>query len=72
MSEIKHSRYTIPARCFEPILIEVELITGATGLYYTSGYAIREVDTLDSTLGWVWVNRWSYVFDEEEVMDSGL
>lgn len=72
MSEIYHSRYVIPERCSEPVLIEAELITGKTGLYYTSDYGFRDVDTLDYIMGWMFIKRWRFVFDEEEVKDSGL
>lgn len=67
-----HSRYTIPDRADEHILIEVELITGKTALYYTSGYGISTSKASHTTIGWMWVDRWRYVFNEEDVKDSGL
>lgn len=72
MSREWHSRYTIPNRADEQVLIEVELITGRTALYYTAGYGIASAKSSTSVLGWMWVDRWRYVYEEEDVKESGL
>ena len=68
MSDIWHSTYTIPVRCNERVPVEVELITGKYGVYYTSGYGIVKAKDVDCALGWLcWVKRWRFLFNEEEV-----
>lgn len=71
MSDIWHSAYTIPVRCNEHVPVEVELVTGEYGVYYTSRYAIISTkDDADYVLGWLrWVKRWRFLFDEEEVKE---
>ena len=70
MSDIWHSAYTIPVRCNEHVPVEVELITGKYGVYYTSGYGIVETKDVEYALGWLyWVKRWRFLFDEEEVKE---
>lgn len=70
MSDIWHSKYTIPARCREYVPVEIEFVTGKYGLRYTAGYGFTENEGSCTSLGWLcWVERWRFIFDEEDVKE---
>lgn len=70
MSDIWHSAYTIPVRCNESVPVEVELVTGKYGVYYTHGCVLVPTKDVDYALGWLrWVKRWRFLFEEEEVKE---